>query len=513
MAEEDLIFGKNRHLFGGIAPSNMIQFRCISKAVTSGATNTELNITLPNDTIIDGQTLCTVAGVVIRKKIGSYPEDEFDGDLVQDIKADGGTTHIISLGTISDTPYFSAFPYSTQGVYNRNKINRCKRLSDNGYLYGFDLDMSDSNPETCVTYPEDVDNYNWIGASLTNTGTFMSNGWSCIDDLSDFMPKPCILSSSGVVLTYLNPEKYTQTDSGSDTTMGSFDYDAATNAMMEWPKIYTHREVVDNVYKFRCSDKKIGDDWDCWCNYDGDGNEIDHFYTGIYLGTTDSNGTLRSVRGQTPTKFTTVDAMKTAAWKNNSGYTTEVIVDRLLIEDLLIMVSKSTNKAYHFGYGKTSSGTERSTGYLDNGGLFATETNRIEMNKVFGMEDFWSHRYRYVSGLECGGGVMNICTNVKAGGDHQDTIAIDYGTKTSGYFSKTIVRPYGRLPYDPNLSGSSTTYDCTQIDKDSSVYVRPAYYKNSESGASSVLSIAFANSTSIYATLSCKPYASKGGQS
>ena len=27
MAEEDLIFGKNRHFFGGIEPSNMLAFR------------------------------------------------------------------------------------------------------------------------------------------------------------------------------------------------------------------------------------------------------------------------------------------------------------------------------------------------------------------------------------------------------------------------------------------------------------------------------------------------------
>ena len=33
MAEEDLIFGKNRHFFGGIEPSNMLVF---SVAVESG---------------------------------------------------------------------------------------------------------------------------------------------------------------------------------------------------------------------------------------------------------------------------------------------------------------------------------------------------------------------------------------------------------------------------------------------------------------------------------------------
>ena len=29
MAEEDLIFGKNRHFFGGIEPSNMLAFSAV----------------------------------------------------------------------------------------------------------------------------------------------------------------------------------------------------------------------------------------------------------------------------------------------------------------------------------------------------------------------------------------------------------------------------------------------------------------------------------------------------
>ena len=53
MAEEDLIFGKNRHMFGGIEPSNMKKFR-----ITNNGTSVKIAIQLPDDTIIDGQTLC-----------------------------------------------------------------------------------------------------------------------------------------------------------------------------------------------------------------------------------------------------------------------------------------------------------------------------------------------------------------------------------------------------------------------------------------------------------------------
>lgn len=63
MAEEDMIFGKNRHLFGGIQPSDMKVF-----SVFGGTNSIVITATLPNDTVVNGYTLCTVAGAVIRRK-------------------------------------------------------------------------------------------------------------------------------------------------------------------------------------------------------------------------------------------------------------------------------------------------------------------------------------------------------------------------------------------------------------------------------------------------------------
>ena len=87
MAEEDLIFGKNRHFFGGIEPSNMIEFT-VSYDVEDTVRRSKVVAKLPADTTINGQTLCSVAGAVIRKKVGAYPKDEFDGILVKNISTD-----------------------------------------------------------------------------------------------------------------------------------------------------------------------------------------------------------------------------------------------------------------------------------------------------------------------------------------------------------------------------------------------------------------------------------------
>ena len=120
MAEEDIIYGKNRHFFGGIEPSNMVAF---SGDFMEDADNViSITATLPSDTVIDGQTLCTVAGAVIRRKITNYPTDEFDGDLVATITS--STTFSDTSVKANGTYYYSAFPFTTQGVYNRNTANR-----------------------------------------------------------------------------------------------------------------------------------------------------------------------------------------------------------------------------------------------------------------------------------------------------------------------------------------------------------------------------------------------------
>ena len=105
MAEEDLIFGKNRHMFGGIEPSNMLEFSIVSKVGTI-----KLLARLPKDTIIDGQTLCTVAGAVIRRRADKSPVDEFDGDLVADIKTSNTITD--SAADLNKAYYYAAFDNS-----------------------------------------------------------------------------------------------------------------------------------------------------------------------------------------------------------------------------------------------------------------------------------------------------------------------------------------------------------------------------------------------------------------
>ena len=539
MAEEDLIFGRNRHLFGGIAPSNMLKF-----TVTRVNGNIQITAQIPKNTMVDGQLLCSVGGAVIRRCEDHYPKDEFDGAFVEEITDSEIVTITDSEASTSVVHFYAAFPYSMQGVYNRSPKNRAAYLHPTvGYYYGFDLDLTDSNPATRVTYPSDVGNADYTPAGMNfSTKTFSYGGWPSAAG-SDFMPKPCILKGDGTVQSYLNSSDYTKTVDGADSSIASLSYMMANkkNAMMEWPKIYTHREVVNNVYKFRCSDKPLGDDWDCWCNYDIDNNEIDHFYTAIYPAYITGSGDTLLPISMSGRDISTYSSFASSPYyiynypkKVGSDWNVEVLADRLLIQDLLVMMAKTTDgqAAYGYSYGDTTS----NTGFHDKKGLFyghgKSESGTTGPVKVFGMEGFFGWCGRLIAGLLLDGSDIKVkltsgthdgssVTDYNTTGDGYITIAslADYMSTVgsySGYISGAINKSFGRIPILKD--GSSSTYECDTLNYFRASSGSPKYpyvggsYSSVESTvlANGPFNINMTQSTSDSSTwgvvaLSCKP--------
>lgn len=562
MAEEDLIFGKNRHFFGGIEPSNMLTFNAVAE---DGVV--KVTATLPADTVINNQILCTVEGAVIRRKTTDYPKDEFDGDLVANIKT--STTLVDSGASATGTYYYAAFPYTTQGVYNRNKANRVVinepepmeaftaksvyvsatdsvkveitaalpanvvgamiRKSTTGYptsetdgelfkdikadgiytdtnvivgavyyysafpytstgaynrseanrtsvtpkkrdyLFGYDLVKATSSPSGRVTYPDDVDNAGFTSAAMNfSTSKFNYGSWNFAPG-EKFMPRPCMLTYAGVVDEYLNPNDYTKNTENLPSQAANVSFNG--NAMMEWPKIFTKRWEENGVYHFRCSDTPQDDTWECWSNYDRLNNQIDHFYTPIYFGSKDSSNRLRSISGAANSVSTTADAEINYAKANGADWYIEVLADRLLLQDLLVMMAKTTECQTAFGYGrcKTTNRDAISNGTMNTRGMFWGDDDQTSGVKVFGMENWWGNLWRRTAGYvnDYGVQVVKLTRGTKDG-----STAADYNTDGTGYieivgatptgtsggYIKTMkTEAFGRLPVD--ASGSSSTFE------------------------------------------------------
>lgn len=577
MAEEDLIFGKNRHLFGGIEPGSMVSF-----TVAPVGSSVMINAVLPSDTVINGQTVCTVAGAVIRRKSTTMPVNEFDGEFVADVKESG--SYEDTGASYTGLYHYAAFPYTTQGVYcrpryglpdeaNRYIFNGTKTaapvlttdgakviidltairalgyakavirkssagcplsetdgesvfdgaLSDStvkitdsnvktgstyyytvfpilgsgfcmyssdfrksivvnagSYIYGFNLIESQSDPANRISYPSDVDNASYAAAKMNFTsGKFETGGWDLTPGTA-FMPRPCMLKKDGTVDYYLDPDDYTKKADGTASDVANTDYEG--NAMLEWPQIYTKRWHTDGIYYFRCSDVPQDSDWDCWCNYNKSGALTKHFYTPIYMGSL-VNSTLRSISGKSPHGhgYETYDAGWAEA--NGEGWYIETLADQLLMQDLMIMISKTTDTQAAFGNGYVGATDSLVSGTMNDKGMFWGSNSSTSGVKVFGMEHPWGNAPRKIAGLIFGrtssstGSVPFTYKITRS--THDGTTIGDYsagtddtgyltgsmqlanGSTNSGYISSMTVYSYGRLPY--NLLGSSSTYEADSV--------------------------------------------------
>ena len=522
---EDMIFGKNRHFFGGIAPSNMLKF---NGSVDSKAGVIMITAELPLDTILDGQIVCCVGGAIIRKSYDDYPKDEFDGELVADITENSELE--VEMPEDNDAVYFAAFPYSKQGVYNRNKANRFEITLSGTYVYGYDLDLSDSDPATRVVYPKDVDNYGFKSAAMNYSSSVFDYGGWFMEPGELFMPKPCMLKYDGTVDYYLDPNDYTKKEGGTASDVANASYGG--NAMMEWPKIYTKRWEENGIYHFRCSDVKIDDDWDCWCNYDKNNNEIPRFYTAIYQGVNASNR-LRSLSGVAPVTSVSMSTFSSYAKANSDDHDIAVISDRLLITDLLVMITRTTDLQSAIGIGARTNGTIYSSGTLNTKGMFwgtNVTGNTTDPVKVFGMENWWGNRDQFLLGWCSSGGTQGFkfTRGTKDGSTVSEynytssitgyktgilptTVITSGASYTSGYVNGCVTTVFGRIP--STITGSGSEYECDFLQLSTLSRVStvshvgdsghldggPFQYNVGESSSSN---------SKIGASLSCKPSAS-----
>ncbi len=339
----------------------------------------------------------------------------------------------------------------------------------NKYFFGYDINLSEPNPQLRVSYPLEVNNYGYLPAKMEYaTGVFDYGSWSNIAG-NAFMPRPCMLNYDGTVAYYLDPNDYTKKEDGTASDVSNVNFPG--NAMMEWGKIFTKRwETLDGIYHFRCSDVQLDSDYECWCNYDINDNQIEHFYTPIYYGSLVS-GKLRSISGQAYMVSQTRQTEINYAKANGADWYTEVLSDRLLIQDLLVLMAKSTDGQVAYGVGSNAQSMSLDQGSMNNRGLFWGGNTLASGVKIFGMENWWGYLCRATAGwiYTSAGHLIKITRGVKDG-----STASDYNVTGAGYLSapkitgtsnsgitKMQTYPFGRIPIQ--LNGSTSTYEADMV--------------------------------------------------
>lgn len=91
----------------------------LSLMIKRGDEKLTISWSVESKTQVNGQTICEVAGVIVKRRMDRIPKDENDGTTI--LKSEDCSGKYVDTGlTNGETYYYNAFPYSRHKVYNRN---------------------------------------------------------------------------------------------------------------------------------------------------------------------------------------------------------------------------------------------------------------------------------------------------------------------------------------------------------------------------------------------------------
>ncbi len=441
---------------------------CTNLSEVRSGNTTSLKWQDPNDTIIDGQKLCTWGHTVLVRKLGSYPKHETDGTVIKvnTIRNAYQTTPFVDTieeDEISeDKYYYRAFPISVNGVVNLDPLNKFGIE-----MYEFIINPDDSNPETCVTYTGTNASYTPAAMNYAS-GTFNYGSWANAFFMKLF--KPCMLKNDGTVDYYLNPNNYAQKENGDASDVANADYTG--NAMVEIGQIWISEYEVDGKIHVRIANGKIDDSFDCYTHLKPDGTCRKNVYRALFDGSLVDN-VVRSISGLAVCKNQSGNNQITYSKANGAGWNIDEYNLRRLINYLLVLIGKSLNTQTVFGNGVISGGEAAQVvaGTLLDKGMFYGSNGNTTAVKIFHIENWWGNTWKLTNGLFAlnarlvykmtsdstldGSTVAEYNTN---GNGYIDTGIVVSGSSGSYIKTSKLVPGIGLVP--SSITGSSTTNYC-----------------------------------------------------
>lgn len=444
----------------GIAPSNILSIAAM--AIDGGV---KIRIKAPTDTIIDGQTICTVKGYRIVIKEGALPENEDDGVIVEEVTQldKYEKTALEYMGLTNDTTYYvAAFPFSDYLLFNRNSANAAKFTPQAYILFGYYDDTTDSNPETKIHYIEMNENFEPARCVADNTGGWTEGSWT--EENAWFIKgnRPYMVKYDGTIDYELDHNDYSKKkEDGTASDVSNTSY--AGNAMASLPLIWVKRYTEDGKKYHLFCNIQLDDDFHAYAHTREDGTIEPYTWIPMFAGSLISSK-CRSIAGQTQmntqtgTNEITYCKANGALW--NTGYWSMFQL-RCELETLL---TRSTNKQDACGYGNYTGGSAASslskTGTQLTGGRFFGYGSGVNKPRKFLHCEWQAGAWERINGLLYVSGtyrVKNYAPYNETGDGYINTgLSMSGGSGT--YIKESVLTDAGEFP--TKLDGSSDTYYC-----------------------------------------------------
>lgn len=421
----------------GIPPRNMTNF-----SLTSGYQEIKIKAGVPDNTVIDGQLICTCAGVRIMRKVSSAPIGPEDGTLVLDLKA-GNVADIVDTGLVNGVTYYYAFyPYSDHGVYNYNMSNVLSASPSSIRYWAFNQNFADKNPATTIAYPTGFTNSNFT-KMLTNEGT----GTATYGDWEDFLKEtlknyPAMVKKTGEIDYLLDPADYTKKkEDGTKSDYNNLNYNGGAFAWLN--KIYMLETYSGNKEsrEVQFADGPA-DGFTPVGFYDGD-----TVVEGIWLpmGYMDASGRTL-IAGTTPIGSKTCDQEKAIidAFSPKARFLGGPIMN--VLRDLEYMLFKSTDIQLQAGHGRCNVGNDNivANAVIANGNVegWKGTNSKTAMNKYFHSQVLGSYqqflRDPYTIAI---GGVEKISHNYNydLGGSGYLATGVTLSTNSAWWYASHLI--------------------------------------------------------------------------
>ena len=314
----------------------------------------------------------------IVRKTGSYPINETDGTVVVEsstrdqyrytpFKDENLTNHT--------TYYYRAFACSTDGVFNRERVE-VSETPVPWKVMTVVIDLNNSNPESCCSYLND--------ATSMVSGINGTSVWQ-----NFFGYKPCLFKD-GKVVGYLNPNDYTKFEDGSDADITSGN---AGSVMIEYPRCGLNISKVNKKITISMTNNPNDSNFKYYAHQRGNISK-DAFYLGAYVGTL-VGGKLKSISDSLPTTNYCMGNFYKYAVANGTGYGIMCFYQLLYIQAMYILQFKNLSSGSVLGFGGSSDNAKTGTG--NSYGLNHKSTMYGNVVKMFGIEGPWGFRREFLN--------------------------------------------------------------------------------------------------------------------